>query len=116
MKSANQKCPTCGKTVYFAERVVALNKDYHKLCLKCVECNKKLEPGNFSDRDDRLFCKGCYSKTKGGATGFRGAGATGVAGVYDLDEQPKQVDTKKCQCGAIHPLTTKFCSECGHSL
>ncbi len=26
--------------VYFAERVTALNKDYHKLCFKCKSCNK----------------------------------------------------------------------------
>jgi hypothetical protein len=37
----------CGKTVYHAERVVALNKDFHKLCLKCSVCGKKLGTDDF---------------------------------------------------------------------
>lgn len=37
-----QKCPTCQKTVYFAERVRSIGQDWHKLCLKCVNCNKLL--------------------------------------------------------------------------
>ena len=29
------KCPTCSKSVYFAEEVRALGKKFHKICLKC---------------------------------------------------------------------------------
>ena len=41
---ANQpKCPKCGKTVYFAERVVGLNgTEWHKGCLRCESCEKTL--------------------------------------------------------------------------
>ena len=36
-------CPVCGKTVYFAEEVVAEGKKFHKSCFKCSECNKLLD-------------------------------------------------------------------------
>ena len=36
-------CPVCGKTVYFAEEVVAEGKKFHKRCFKCSECNKLLD-------------------------------------------------------------------------
>ncbi|KAH3765217.1 cysteine-rich protein 2 [Pelomyxa schiedti] len=71
------KCPTCGKTVYFAERFSALGKDYHKLCFKCVSCKKQLELGKFSERDGQLFCKMCYnSRFQDKGYGFGGSGGT----------------------------------------
>lgn len=45
------KCPTCQKSVYFNEQVLALDKAWHKRCLKCAQCSKVLDPGNLSDRD-----------------------------------------------------------------
>jgi len=81
----SSKCPNCGKTVYFAEKVTALHKDYHKACFKCKGCNKTLEVGKFSDRDDQIYCKSCYGALftqsgfgHGGSTSsFRGTGGTG---------------------------------------
>jgi len=111
------KCPTCGKTVFFAERVQAIGKDFHKICLKCVACEKKLEPGNFSDRDGHLFCKGCYSKTKGGAIGFGfWSGASGVAGIYDLEHPVTVVPDKRAcaKCGVTVAEDSQFCPECGN--
>lgn len=45
------KCPTCEKSVYFNEQVLALEKAWHKRCLKCAQCGKVLDPGNLSDRE-----------------------------------------------------------------
>jgi len=56
----NGKCPTCGKTVYFAEKVRVLDKDFHKLCFKCADCGKPLSPRQFSDKDNKPYCKTCY--------------------------------------------------------
>mmetsp|Transcript_23649 Transcript_23649/g.26226 ORF Transcript_23649/g.26226 Transcript_23649/m.26226 type:complete len:183 (+) Transcript_23649:2-550(+) len=57
---SSPKCPTCGKTVYFAERVSALGKVYHKVCLKCVVCSKTLPPGKISNHGDKIYCNACY--------------------------------------------------------
>ncbi|CAL8081899.1 unnamed protein product [Calicophoron daubneyi] len=39
-------CPNCGKLVHFAERVMSHGKDWHRQCLKCSKCEKKLVPGS----------------------------------------------------------------------
>lgn len=56
---AGDKCGTCGKTVYFAEKLMGPgNRVYHKMCFKCSECRKMLDAGNCSDKDGVVFCKG----------------------------------------------------------
>ncbi|KAG7255795.1 hypothetical protein CRUP_035707 [Coryphaenoides rupestris] len=45
----SSKCPKCEKTVYFAEKVSSLGKDWHKLCLKCDRCNKLLTAGGHAE-------------------------------------------------------------------
>ncbi|CDQ88100.1 unnamed protein product [Oncorhynchus mykiss] len=46
------KCPKCDKTVYFAEKVSSLGKDWHKFCLKCGRCNKTLNAGGHAEVSD----------------------------------------------------------------
>ncbi|KAF0043972.1 hypothetical protein F2P81_003130 [Scophthalmus maximus] len=56
------KCPKCDKTVYFAEKVSSLGKDWHKMCLKCDRCNKLLNAGGHAEHDGRPYChKPCYA-------------------------------------------------------
>ncbi|XP_059213180.1 cysteine-rich protein 2-like isoform X2 [Centropristis striata] len=56
------KCPKCDKTVYFAEKVSSLGKDWHKFCLKCERCNKTLNPGGHAEHDGTPYChKPCYA-------------------------------------------------------
>ncbi|XP_055497000.1 cysteine-rich protein 1 [Leucoraja erinacea] len=55
------KCPKCSKEVYFAEKVTALNKDWHRTCLKCEKCNKTLTTGSLSQHDGKPYCtKPCH--------------------------------------------------------
>ncbi|KAL5007396.1 hypothetical protein ScPMuIL_016202 [Solemya velum] len=62
-------CPRCGRTVYFAEKVSAGNIVYHKSCFKCSICGKKLDSSILCERENDIFCKGCYGKNFG-PTGF----------------------------------------------
>ncbi|XP_026883109.1 cysteine-rich protein 2 [Electrophorus electricus] len=56
------KCPKCDKTVYFAEKVTSLGKDWHKFCLKCERCSKTLTAGGHAEHDGKPFChKPCYA-------------------------------------------------------
>uniref|UniRef100_A0A2D4JTY3 Cysteine-rich protein 2 n=1 Tax=Micrurus paraensis TaxID=1970185 RepID=A0A2D4JTY3_9SAUR len=76
------KCPKCDKTVYFAEKVTSLGKDWHKFCLKCERCNKTLTPGGHAEHDRKPYChKPCY------ATLFGPKGVNiGGAGSYIYDK------------------------------
>jgi hypothetical protein len=70
------KCPKCGKAVYAAEKQMVLGSPWHKICVKCETCGKKLEPGNLSDNNGKIYCKPCYAQT----TGMKGYGFGGAGG------------------------------------
>ncbi|CAO3625729.1 unnamed protein product [Mucor hiemalis] len=61
-QSQNDICTGCGKAVYAAELVLGAGNKYHKVCLKCCQCGKRLDSTNMVDRDFDLYCRGCYSK------------------------------------------------------
>ncbi|KAL9558849.1 hypothetical protein PS6_001060 [Mucor atramentarius] len=63
--SQQDTCTGCGKTVYAAELVLGAGNKYHKMCLKCCQCGKRLDSTNMVDRDFDLYCRGCYSKSFG---------------------------------------------------
>ncbi|KAI4894528.1 hypothetical protein NFI96_005287 [Prochilodus magdalenae] len=55
-------CPRCSKTVYFAEKVTSLGKDWHRPCLRCERCSKTLAPGSHAEHDGQPYChKPCYA-------------------------------------------------------
>ncbi|OBZ90768.1 Cysteine and glycine-rich protein 1 [Choanephora cucurbitarum] len=58
-------CTRCGKAVYAAELMYGAGNKYHKMCLKCTDCGKRLDSTNMVDRDFELYCRGCYSKSFG---------------------------------------------------
>ncbi|GJN93732.1 hypothetical protein Rhopal_006789-T1 [Rhodotorula paludigena] len=47
---------------------------YHKLCLKCVQCNRLLEPRLLVDHDGQAYCNACHAKSYG----TKGYGAGGA--------------------------------------
>ncbi|KAF8680370.1 Zinc-binding domain present in Lin-11, Isl-1, Mec-3 [Rhizoctonia solani] len=60
------ECPRCAKAVYHAEQVTGPGgRKYHKLCLRCVQCNSSLSAGKFTENDGEPMCRNCYSKTHG---------------------------------------------------
>lgn len=58
-------CPKCGKSVYFAEQTKAIGQTFHKGCLRCAECDTRLDSGRLSERDARPYCHRCYAKLYG---------------------------------------------------
>ncbi|EJT49534.1 hypothetical protein A1Q1_01339 [Trichosporon asahii var. asahii CBS 2479] len=56
MLGGTPKCARCNGAVYHAEQVMGpARKIYHKLCLKCEQCGKRLDPGNLVSHDEKLF-------------------------------------------------------------
>ncbi|KAL7712316.1 Cysteine-rich protein [Entamoeba marina] len=69
--SRTPKCPTCGKSVYFNERLTFAGKDYHKIgCFKCVSCKKPLEVSKARESDGFPYCVNCHTQ-KQGLKGFQ---------------------------------------------
>lgn len=61
------ECPRCEKAVYQAEQVLAVGKKWHRACLQCAHCGKRLDTHNLSDRDGVPYCRSCYAKNYGPA-------------------------------------------------
>ncbi|XP_066533293.1 cysteine-rich protein 2-like [Hoplias malabaricus] len=94
------RCPRCDKTVYFAEKVTSLGKDWHKFCLKCERCNKTLNPGGHAEHDGKPLCHHpCYAALYGPkGVNIGGAGSyiyeTPVPTEPDPGPEPKPKEKK----------------------
>ncbi|KAJ3212113.1 hypothetical protein HK099_007801 [Clydaea vesicula] len=75
-------CPRCSKAVYAAEQVTGPNATfYHKSCMSCKECRKKLDSTTMTERENEVYCKSCYGKL----FGPKGYGYGGGAGTLSTD-------------------------------
>ena len=59
------KCVKCGKAAYFTEQVHGPGGVYHKSCLTCTTCSKRLETSTLNENSGNLYCKSCYQKAFG---------------------------------------------------
>ncbi|KAI0033483.1 hypothetical protein K488DRAFT_47564 [Vararia minispora EC-137] len=60
------RCPRCEKSVYAAEQVMGPGRRlYHKGCLTCYDCNKRLDSLSLVEHDEEPYCKNCHSKNFG---------------------------------------------------
>ncbi|KAF5353343.1 hypothetical protein D9756_008089 [Leucocoprinus leucothites] len=58
-----QICPRCSKAVYAAEQVMGPGRKlYHKPCLSCMICKKRLDSYTLVEHDQEPYCKTCYTK------------------------------------------------------
>lgn len=58
------RCPRCQTVVYFAERMQAAGRVWHKRCLRCTSCSKALDSHLVVSGNDP-YCKQCHSKIGG---------------------------------------------------
>jgi len=55
-------CPACSRSVFPAEAYMASDRrPFHKLCVKCSVCAKKLSAGTLNEHAGHLFCYACYA-------------------------------------------------------
>lgn len=59
------KCQKCQKAVYFTEQVPGPGGLYHRPCLACTECTKRLDSTTLTENSGNPYCKGCYGKLFG---------------------------------------------------
>merc|ERR1712228_810184 len=54
-------CPVCSMSAFPAESYMAADRTpYHKACLKCNQCCKRLTPSSMAEHDKMLYCDNCY--------------------------------------------------------
>jgi len=58
------KCPKCGKTVYEAEGISAGGVRYHKKCVKCATCGRKLDSRSLAIDKGETYCTVCLKKNR----------------------------------------------------
>ncbi|KAH8084867.1 hypothetical protein BXZ70DRAFT_563539 [Cristinia sonorae] len=59
-------CPRCSKSVYAAEQIMGPGRRlYHKPCLACMTCGKRLDSYNLVEHDQEPYCKTCHVKNFG---------------------------------------------------
>ncbi|EJU00205.1 LIM-domain-containing protein [Dacryopinax primogenitus] len=66
MFGASTLCARCNKPCYAAEQVMGPGrKIYHKRCLTCTECNKRLDSLQLVEHDREPYCKPCHLRLFG---------------------------------------------------
>lgn len=58
------KCKGCEKTVYYTERIQALDASWHPACLKCQVCKTRLNLKNLQSFDGQPYCQSHVPKVK----------------------------------------------------
>jgi len=82
--SGAPECPRCEQPVYFAEEIFAIGMKWHKACLKCNSCGKKLDSSAVNEHDQEIYCRTCYSKHFGvKGYGFAGGAAGGLSADFN---------------------------------
>jgi len=49
------KCQKCNKSVYFTEQVTGPGGVYHKACLVCTECTKRLDSTLLTENEKKTL-------------------------------------------------------------
>ncbi|KAJ1770560.1 hypothetical protein EV179_001541 [Coemansia sp. RSA 487] len=70
-------CHHCQKTIYAMELAYAAGNKYHRACLKCKDCNTRVDSLKMTEHDGEIYCKGCYAK-QFGPNGFRNTLSTSI--------------------------------------
>ena len=58
------ECGKCKKKIFAAEKVwgPGTDKPWHKDCLNCYSCGKRLETATMQENEDDPYCLPCYNK------------------------------------------------------
>ncbi|KAL1929445.1 hypothetical protein VTP01DRAFT_1583 [Rhizomucor pusillus] len=81
-------CPRCHKAVYMAEQTTGPGGAWHRACLTCKECNKRLDSTTLTERQGEAYCKICYNR-KWGPKGY--GFASGAAFLNTENKMPNEI-------------------------
>ncbi|EPS98833.1 hypothetical protein FOMPIDRAFT_90481 [Fomitopsis schrenkii] len=98
-------CPKCSKAVYAAEQIMGPGRRlYHKPCLACTSCGKRLDSYNLLEHDQEPYCKNCHVRLFATRT-------LGLQNLPNRDEVPlTSPPTSPVRNGFPSPTRTGFSS------
>jgi len=122
----SDRCVSCAKTVYLAEKMLVEDKNekrlFHKACFKCSVCSLVLDLRNYGSLDGKIYCKN-HLKELGGL-GKSASGNTFVSG--NASFIPATQEEKKAEKSATpENIASKFkgiqgetekCKECNKTV
>ncbi|KAJ9478069.1 hypothetical protein PHBOTO_001654 [Pseudozyma hubeiensis] len=97
------KCARCNKSVFLAEQVIGpASKPYHKTCLTCVVCNKRLDSTLLVEHDGEPYCKNCHKEHLGTGKG----GFSKAVSLNPTSPKSPRSPTTNLSSSARSPLST----------
>lgn len=110
------KCAKCDKSVYAAEQVIGpASKIYHKPCLACTICGRRLDSSLLVDHEGQPMCTNCYKAHLGqGKGGFSTSVPLRPAIKATLDSAYTRSPPKTAFGGkaSTAPSGTPLCARC----
>ncbi|PWN87074.1 cysteine and glycine-rich protein 2 [Acaromyces ingoldii] len=110
------KCAKCDKSVYAAEQVIGpASKIYHKPCLACTICGRRLDSSLLVDHEGQPMCTNCYKAHLGqGKGGFSTSVPLRPAIKATLDSSYTRSPPKTAFGGkaSTAPSGTPLCARC----
>ena len=55
-------CVKCGHIVHFMDKIQADGAIYHKICMRCQECDCRLALGKYAAVNGQFYCKPHFTK------------------------------------------------------
>jgi len=85
----SNKCESCSKTVYQAEKLLVEDKSgkrlFHKGCFKCSTCDMVVDLRNYGSEGGKIYCKNHLKEATANALKEKGVGApTAFSGPQEL--------------------------------
>ncbi|UZJ53022.1 hypothetical protein CBS101457_002342 [Exobasidium rhododendri] len=90
------KCARCGKSVFVAEQVIGpSSKPYHKPCLSCSVCEKRLDSTLLVEHDGQPYCKNCHKAHLGQGKGGFGLAVPLRPEIHKPPPKPESLSSSK---------------------
>jgi len=121
------KCESCNKTVYQAEKLLVEDKSgkrlFHKNCFKCSTCDMTVDLRNYGSEGGKIYCKNHLKEATANALKEKGVGtSTSTTGpksfVPETTEERKQSkgETPDHIASKFKAVGGEKCNSCGKNV
>jgi len=120
----SDKCTSCGKTVYLAEKLLVEDKNekrlFHKRCFACADCNLTLDLRSYGSFGGKIYCKNHLKEQQSSANANTKSNvvSSGPVSFIPMNEEKKQEKgtTPDSIASKFKGAETEKCKSCGKSV